>query len=101
MYFEKSRMTADVAALAGERGSAAAGEKRSMMLAAEGDGGDDIFFVARDDDADWDLAIVGAIGGVEGAAAGVETDFSAKMAAEGGFEGSGRRDGWVGLRCQA
>jgi hypothetical protein len=29
------------------------------------------------DYADGDLAVVGAVGGVEGAAAGVETDFTA------------------------
>ena len=78
-----------VATLSGERGAASAGEQRSAMFAAKGDGSDDVFFVARDDDADRNLAIVRAIGGVESAAAGVEADFSAKMAAEGGFEDSG------------
>ena len=57
------------------------------MVAAESDGSEHVFFIARDDYADWDLAIVRAIGGVEGAAAGVEADLSAEMPAEGGFEG--------------
>src|SRR5215471_19373985 len=63
------------------------------MFAADGDGGEDVFFVARKDDADGDLAVVGAVGGVESAAAGVEADVAAEMAAESGFEG-----GDVGVR---
>ena len=78
-----------VAALAGEGSSASAGEERSVMVAAEGDGGEDVFFVARDDYADRDLAVVGAVGRVESAGAGVEADFSAEMAVESGFEGRG------------
>jgi hypothetical protein len=78
-----------VAALAGEGSSASAGEERRVMVAAKGDGGEDVFFVARDDYADRDLAIVGAVGRVESAGAGVEADFSAEMAVEGAFEGGG------------
>ena len=59
------------------------------MVAAEGNGGEDIFFVARNDDADWDLAVIGAVGSVESAATGVEADFSAEMAAESGFKRGG------------
>ena len=69
------------------------------MVAADGNGGENVFFVARNYDSDWDLAIVGAVGRVEGAAAGVEANFSAKVAAEGGFKGGdvelrGMRRGW-------
>jgi hypothetical protein len=59
------------------------------MIAAQGNGGEDIFRVAGCDDSDRDLAIVRAVNGVEGAAAGIEADFSAKVAAEGGFERCG------------
>ena len=59
------------------------------MIAAEGDGSEHVFFVARDDYADWDLAVIGAVGRVERAGAGVEADFSAEMAVEGGFECEG------------
>ncbi len=76
----------DVATLAGEGGSAAASQDRRVVFAAERDGGEHIFFIAREDDADRDLAVVGAVRRIEGAAAGVETDVSTKMAAEGGFE---------------
>ncbi len=78
-----------------------------MVIAAQGNRGEHIFFVARDYYADWNLAVVGAIGGVKGAAAGVEADFSAKVAAEGSFKRSGielrgARRGWGdGLRHKA
>ena len=72
------------------------------MVAAEGNGGENIFFVARNYDADRDLAVIGAVGCVEGAAARVEADLSAKVAAESGFKrggvelrGMGRRWGDV------
>ncbi|MGB6386747.1 MAG: hypothetical protein WBD25_09615 [Terriglobales bacterium] len=63
------------------------------MVAAEGNGGEHIFSIARNYDADWDLAIIGAVGSVESAATGVEADLSSKMAAESGF-----KRGWVELR---
>ena len=91
-----------VAALSGKRGASAAGEQRSAVVAAEGNGGENVFFVARNYDADRNLAVVGAVGRVEGAAARVEANLSAKVAAEGGFKrrgvelrGSGRRWGDV------
>jgi hypothetical protein len=72
------------------------------VVAAEGNGGENVFFVAGNYDADWDLAIIGAVGCVEGAAARVEADFSAKVAAESGFERSGielrgMSRGWRGI----
>jgi hypothetical protein len=39
------------------------------MVAAEGNGGANVFFVAGNYYSDWDLAVVGAVGGVDGAAA--------------------------------
>ena len=89
-----------VAALAGQGSSAAASEERSVMVAAEGDGGEHVFFVARNDYADRDLAIVGAVGRVERASAGVEADLSSEMAVEGGFEGRGVDVGGRGLRIE-
>ena len=55
------------------------------MVAAEGNGGENVFFVAGNYDADRDLAVVGAVGGIEGAAAGGKANFSTKMTAESGF----------------
>ena len=69
----------DVAALPGERSSAAAAEERSAVLARERDGGDDVIGVTGKNHADRDLAIVGAVGGVESAAAGIETDVAADV----------------------
>ena len=47
-------------------------------------------FVAGDDEADGDVAVVGGVGGVEGAGAVVEADFAADFCAELGGE-FGRR----------
>jgi hypothetical protein len=59
------------------------------VLATEGNGREHVFFVAGNYDADRDLAIVGAVGGVERSAAGVEANLSAKVAAESGFKRGG------------
>jgi hypothetical protein len=52
------------------------------VVAAQGNGGENVFFVARNYNADRHLAIVGAIGCVEGAAARVEANLSTKVASE-------------------
>jgi hypothetical protein len=59
------------------------------MVAAEGNGGKDVFFIAGNYDADRNLAVIGTVRSIEGAAARVEADFSTKMAAKGGFEHGG------------
>jgi hypothetical protein len=56
------------------------------MVAAESNGGENVFFIARNYDADRNLTVIGAVGCVESAAARVEADFSAKVAAERGLE---------------
>ena len=72
------------------------------MVAAEGNGGENVFFIAGDYDSDRNLAVIGAVGCVEGAAARVEADLSTKVAAERGLQsrsvelrGLGRRWGDV------
>lgn len=59
------------------------------MVAAEGNRGENVFFIARNDDADRNLVVIGAVGCVEGPAARVEADLSAKVAAESGFKRGG------------
>ena len=59
------------------------------MVAAESNGGEHVFFVARNYDANGYLAIIGAVGCIESAAARVEPDLSSKMAAESGFKRGG------------
>jgi hypothetical protein len=76
----------DVAALAGERGTAAAAQNGSAKFTRQRNCGDDIIYVAWEDNTDRDLAIVGTVGGVQSAAAGIEADFTAKVAAQSGFE---------------
>jgi hypothetical protein len=77
----------DIAALTGEGGAGAAAEEWGSVLAAKGHGGDDIVGISGKNDADGDLAVVGAVGGVEGAGAGIEADVAAEVGAEGIGEG--------------
>jgi hypothetical protein len=72
------------------------------VVAAQGNRGENVFFVAWNYDADRNLAVIGAVGCIESAAARVEADLSAKVAAESGFKrgsvelgGPGR--GWSGV----
>jgi hypothetical protein len=66
----------DVAALAGERRPAAAAEKGRAEFAADGNCGENVIGIARKDDADGNLAVVRAVGSVEGAAGTVKADIS-------------------------
>jgi len=68
------------------------------VVAAEGNRGENVFFIARNDDANRDLAVIGAVGCVESAAARVEADLSAKVAAESGFKRGGVEMGGLGRR---
>ena len=81
----------DVAALAGEARAAAACEHRRTMIAADRHRRDHIVGIARQDDADRDLAVVGRVGRVRGAAAAVEPHLAAHDAPEVGFEIGHRR----------
>ena len=87
--FRKVEDDRGVAALSGKRSASAAGEQRSPLVAAESNRREHVFLVARNYDADGNLAVIRAVGRVEGAAAGIEANFSAKMAAESGFERRG------------
>jgi len=71
----------DVATLSGERGSTAAAQQRSAILAGERDGGDDVIGVTRENHSDGYLAIVGAVRGIKSAAARIETDIAANVTA--------------------
>ena len=81
--FGKIEDDGDVAALSGERRAGAAAEQRSAELAAECDRGLNIVGIAREHDADGNLAVVRAVGGVESAGAAVETDFAFDRSAQG------------------
>jgi ribosomal protein S18 len=72
----------DVAALAGEAGATASRKDRSAIAAGQRHGLDHIFNRSGNDDADWDLAVVGAISRVESAAALIEADFASDFAAQ-------------------
>jgi len=68
-----------VATLSGERCASATAEKRRTELAAERDGGKYIVHVARKNHANRHLAVVRAVGRVQGAAAGIEPDLAANL----------------------
>ena len=57
------------------------------MLPRQRDRRDDIIDVARQNYSDRNLAIVGAVSGVEGAAAGIEADFTAEVGAQSALQG--------------
>jgi hypothetical protein len=73
----------DVAALSGERSSSAATKQRSAEIAADGDGGKDIVGIARENDTDRDLTVVGSVGRVEGAASAVEANVASDAETQG------------------
>jgi len=96
-----------IATLSGKRCSATAGEQWGAVVAAQGNGGEHVFFVARNYDADRNLPVIGTVGGIDGAAARVEANLAAKVTAESGFKrggvdlsGTGRRRS-SGLRHKA
>ena len=84
-----------VAALTGERSAGSAGEDGRVEATADCDGCDDVGFVARDDDADGNVAIVRGVGGVEGFVGGVEADLAADLGAEFLLEFFGLSEGVV------
>ena len=71
-----------VGALAGQAGSSAAGQDGGACGTTGGKRGLNVGCIAGQDHADGELAVVGGIGGVEGAGAEVELD----VAAEGGLK---------------
>ncbi len=82
-----------VARLAGERGAAAARGDRHAVAAADLDGANHVFGVARQNDADRDVPVVGCVGGPERQRAAIEADFAVDGAFEVGLESRGRRGG--------
>jgi hypothetical protein len=68
------------------------------MFAAQSNRGQHVFFVARNYDTNRDLPVIGAVGSVESTATGVETDFSAEVAAERGLERTGVESREMGRR---
>jgi hypothetical protein len=72
----------NVAALSGEGCASAAAEQRRAELAAECDRGLNIVRIARQHYSDRNLAVVGAVGGVESAGAAIEADFTANLFAQ-------------------
>ncbi len=74
---------------------------RGVEIAANGDGGDDVVFVAGNDDADGDVTVVGAIGGVKSFGGGVEAYFATDFGAELLLELFGPGEGVVSASVRA
>ena len=66
------------------------------MLAANCDSGDHVLCIAWDYNSDWNLTIVGAVGGVERATAVVETDFAPDLLPQCRLQSSRIRAGALG-----
>ncbi len=78
-----------VAALAGEAGAASPRQHGRAVAPADRERLDDVLDGARDHDADRQMPVVRGVGGVEGAAAGVEAHLARDGAAQIGGEGFG------------
>ncbi len=79
MYREKSKTTATLAHWPARLVPAAARENGCAECAASGERGFHVGGVARKDDADGKLAIVGGVRGVEGARSKIEADFAVQV----------------------
>ena len=77
MYLDKSMTTATLQQPPVRLVPPPRDEDRCAVPAADGDGRDHVLDVPGDHDADRHLAVVRAVGRVEGAAAGVEPDLAA------------------------
>jgi hypothetical protein len=80
--FGKVEDDGGVATLSGKGGASTACEHGSAVIAANSNGSENVFFVAWNDDTDRNLAVIGAVGCVQGAAARIEANLSAKVAAQ-------------------
>ncbi len=74
--FREIQDNSHVAALARQAGSRAAGQHGSAVAPAGRHGCDHVFGIARNDETDGHLAIVGAIRRVQRAASAIEADFA-------------------------
>ena len=92
MYFVKSSTTATLQHWPARLVPAPRGRTGAPYCAARRHRRDHIVGVARDDEADRNLAVVGAVGRVERAAAAIEPHLAANLALQRAFEIGGRRE---------
>ena len=79
MYLVKSSTTATLQHWPGQAGARAARQDGRAEFAAGRDGGDHVVGIARDDQADGNLPVVRAVGGIKRAAAAIEAHFAANI----------------------
>ena len=88
--FREIENDGDVAALSGKRGATATRAGAERRYSRQRATAARTSSLSRgSNDADWDLAIVRAVGGIQGAAAVVETDFALRSVFEEIFRGGG------------
>src|ERR1700719_319596 len=90
----------DVAGLPGQASARATREDGRAELFACGDCGNYVGGVARDNEADWDLTIVGRIRRIKRAAAGIEAHFAAHSSLQLVLQFGRLRKGINGLRMR-
>jgi hypothetical protein len=93
----------DIAALTGQRSSAAAAQDGSAIFAGQSNRGDYIVGIAGNNHPNGDLPVIGSVGGVERAAARIEADFAAQVATQGSgkfFRVHNHRLGNAGKLCE-
>jgi hypothetical protein len=84
--FRKVEDYGEVAALSRERSASSTAEHGCIVLAGDGDGGDDIIGISGNNHTDWNLPVIGSVGCIESTAAIIEADLAADLAAQSGFE---------------
>jgi hypothetical protein len=84
--FRKVEDYGEVAALSRERRASSTAEHGCIVLAGDGDGGDDIIGISGNNHTDWNLPVIGSVGCIESTAAIIEADLAADLAAQSGFE---------------
>src|SRR5262245_9395421 len=91
----------DVAALAGKARPCAAGQHRGAEFPADGNCRHDVIAVTRNDEADRDLSIVRAVGGIERTAGAVEAHLAAYLPLQLTLEFGGFLERVDGFRVRA
>jgi hypothetical protein len=89
----------DIAALASQGSAAATRKNGRAEFPRDGNRSDNVVSIARKDNPYGDLAIIRTVGGIEGATAVVEADFTADRALQSGLQSNrvhGRRLGGSG-----
>ena len=90
-----------VAALSRQTCASSAGQDRSAVLSADRHRCNHVVGIARNHQADWDLAVVRPVGRIHGAASAIEADFASDFAFQLALQLQCLRERIDGLRMRA